>query len=128
MATGKATYVPAMEITTHQEHDTCILALSGDLDFGSCLLLDEAIKKALQEGVSLKRVYLNCQQLHFISSAGLGVLVEHLHVLQAQKVALILHDMNPVVRDTFSILGLDQYFPIVSSKEEANRFCQSHGC
>src|SRR5688572_19898496 len=105
MAPGKVIYVPVMEITTHQEHDTCNLALAGDLDFGSCLLLDEAIKKALQDGPNLKKVYVNCQELQFISSAGLGVFVENLQILQAHKVVLILYAVNPVVKDTFSLVG-----------------------
>jgi anti-sigma B factor antagonist len=126
MATDKAIYIPAMEIAVQREHDTCIIDLSGDLDFGACLLLDEAIKMALQDGLALTRLYVNCKQLQFISSAGIGVFVENLHLLQTHKVVLIMYGMNHVVRDVFSIVGLDTYFPIVNSKQEADRICHGY--
>jgi anti-sigma B factor antagonist len=129
MVSGKASIVPAMEITTHMEQDTCIIDLRGDLDFGASLLLDETIKMTLlQGGPGLKKLYVNCKELQFISSAGIGVFVENIHLLHAHKVALVLYEMNHLVRDIFSIVGLDKYFPIVASKEEANalRCCRGY--
>jgi anti-anti-sigma factor len=86
MASGNALCISAMEITARWEHHTCIIDLSGDLDFGACFSLNEAIKMALQDGQALTRLYVNCKHLLFISSAGIAVFVDNLHLLQAHKV------------------------------------------
>lgn len=127
MASGKATYVPALKIITYPEQDSYFIDLLGDLDYSGCLLLDEAIKSALQDGLGLQAIFVNCKDLQFISSLGLGVFIENLHSLQAYNVALVLFEMNYVVRDIFSLMGLDLYFPIVASKEEAIKISTNYG-
>lgn len=116
-----------MELTTYTEQDLCIIELKGELDINSALVLDEAIEKTLQERLMLKKLYVNCKELAYISSAGLGVFIDHLSQLEAQHIALIFYGMNRRVRDIFSVLGLDAYVTIVTSEEEAHVFCHNNG-
>jgi anti-sigma B factor antagonist len=83
-----------MEIRIQTEQDDYILYLKGDLDFGSCLLPEETIRQAVQEEIGIKKLYINCRDLQFISSAGLSVFVYYLHTLQAQKAAIVFYEIE----------------------------------
>lgn len=127
MASNKAPNGRAMELITHTEQDLCIIKLKGELDLNSVLLLDEGIEKVLHEGPAPKKLYVDCQGLHYISSAGLGVFIDYLSEIEAKHIALVFYGMSCPVRDIFSILGLDAYVTIVASEEEAHVFCQNYG-
>ncbi|MDO1450691.1 STAS domain-containing protein [Rhodocytophaga aerolata] len=112
-----------MVLTSRTEHDLCILQLKGELDCNSAPLLDEAIKKTLQEGLYLRKLYINCKDLNYISSAGLGVIIDHHSQIKAFHIAFVFYEMQLPVRDIFLLLGLDNYVTIVASEEEAHLFC-----
>ncbi len=83
-----------MELTTRIEQDICIIELKGDLDLYASALLDEAIKKAIQEAISPKKLYVDCSELHFISSVGLGVFIDNIQRVETHHVAMVLYGMN----------------------------------
>ena len=63
------------------------------------------------EGVTDSRV-LDCSQLEYISSAGLGVLLKVQKRLMAAKHELTLTHLNNHIHDVFRYAGLDRVFKI----------------
>lgn len=112
-----------MQLHIHIEQDTYLIILKGDLDASSSLLVDEAIHKALQ--VRCKQILIDCDELKYISSAGLGVFMSYLVELQEQNIHLILYGLSVNVRDIFSMVGLDKLISIASSKNAAYSLCNA---
>ena len=110
-----------MKLQTYTERDSFVIALHGDLDASSSLLVDDAIQTAVKE--RYRQVVVDCRYLRYISSAGLGVFMSHLTELSAREIELVLFGMSMKVQDVFSIIGLDQLLTIVPTKQEAFLQC-----
>jgi anti-sigma B factor antagonist len=106
-----------MEISTLHESSFCIIAINGELDASSSILLDKAIESVVCENET--NILIDCKNLNYISSAGLGVFMSYLQDFQDKDISLVLFGLNDKVRNVFEILGLDQLLTIVLSKEEA---------
>ncbi|MDO1448563.1 STAS domain-containing protein [Rhodocytophaga aerolata] len=106
-----------MEISTSHEGSMHIIAVNGDLDASSSIVLDRAIAEAVS--ASKHNIVIDCNQLNYISSAGLGVFMSYLQDFQDKNISLLLFGLNEKVMNVFEILGLDQLLTIVPSKEEA---------
>lgn len=117
--------IKRMELLTALENDCYRIALKGELDASSSLLLDEALEKAI--ACSPRKVYVDCRELNYISSAGLGVLVSHLPNLAAGDIALVLYQMSPRVRDVFHVLGLEHFLTILPCHPDATYLPQTSG-
>jgi anti-sigma B factor antagonist len=83
------------------------LQLVGRLDAAEAERLDGALK-ALGGPLTL-----DCSELDYISSAGLGVLIETHKRLAAQGHSLTLSNLVPRVRNIFAYAGLDRLLKIV---------------
>ncbi len=106
-----------MELNTYHETEYYFMELSGDLDASSCIQLDKAIAIAVANDE--KKILVDCKDLSYISSAGLGVFMSYLQEFETKRIALVLFDLNAKVRKVFQILGLDELIKIVDSKEAA---------
>jgi anti-sigma B factor antagonist len=106
-----------MKITQHASADTLTLLLDGELDASSSVSLDGELTKP--ETLQYQKVLINCQKLHYISSAGLGVFISHLQQFQDAGVKLVFFNMQEKVHNVFEILGLDTLMTIVPSESEA---------
>ena len=81
------------------------------------MLLDEQLSDKDLAGIG--NILIDCSELQYISSAGLGVFMSHMHRFEETKVKLIFYSMSERVRNVFQILGLDVLTTIASSKDEA---------
>lgn len=106
-----------MKLTNQKENDYFILGIEGDLDASSCIVLDNAISDAVSKGE--KKIIIDCSQLNYISSAGLGVFMSYLQDFENNRISMALFNLSEKVKNVFQILGLDQLIKIVNSKEEA---------
>ncbi|WP_092102149.1 MULTISPECIES: STAS domain-containing protein [Pontibacter] len=106
-----------MKITQEIRDNTVILTLDGELDASSSVILDEELSDP--EIMKYTMVLVNCQNLNYISSAGLGVFISHLQRFEDAQIRLIFYNMQDKVRNVFEILGLDLLMTIVSDYEEA---------
>jgi anti-sigma B factor antagonist len=106
-----------MDISTLHEDSACIIVINGELDASSSILLDKAIGRAVSQNET--NILIDCKNLNYISSAGLGVFMSYLQDFQDKNISLVLYGLNEKVRNVFEILGLDQLLTIVLSKEEA---------
>ena len=106
-----------VDITTHKDNSYHIIQVSGDIDASSSIYLDQAISQALVE--QSDKIIIDCQELNYISSAGLGVFMSYIEELKTRDVHLALYGLNDKVLNVFQILGLDQLLQIAETKEKA---------
>jgi anti-sigma B factor antagonist len=106
-----------MELTTSKEGSIFTIGINGDLDASSSIDLDNCIADALKMGET--KLMVDCEQLHYISSAGLGVFMSYIQDFNNNNIQLVLFNMSEKVKSVFNILGLDALLTIVNSKEDA---------
>ena len=106
-----------MEVYQSKEEEFITLTIDGELDASSCLVLDESIQQVVSENE--KKILVDCKQLSYISSAGLGVFMSYLQEFAANDIRMVLFNLNPQVKEVFRILGLDNLLKIVTNKDEA---------
>lgn len=106
-----------MKVTATPAADTLTLALDGELDASSAIVLDTELTKP--KVLDFRKVLIDCARLSYISSAGLGVFISHLQRLQDANVKLVFFNMQEKVFNVFEILGLDGLMTIVPTQAEA---------
>ena len=106
-----------VEISKENKDAIHLISVKGDIDAGSSIHLDNALKEALSEGQ--KQIAIDLSGLDYISSAGLGVFISHLDELKIQNVQLTLFGINDSVQQVFDILGLEKLLTIVKTESEA---------
>ncbi len=108
-----------MQISSDLEEGNCIITIDGDVDASSSIRLDEAIGKAVEEGQ--QQILIDCRNLNYISSAGLGVFMSYLEELKAKNIQMVLFGLSEKVSNVFNLLGLDQLLNIEHTKEQAKQ-------
>jgi len=105
--------------TEHLPHYSRI-SIIGDLDANSSVQADEAFRQILISGV--KNLHINLEELNYISSAGIGVILSHQDEIEARKGMMIFSGLNAKVLNVFQILGLDLIFKIVPHITDVEEF------
>ena len=106
-----------IKIDTKLDGDILIVKVSGDVDASSSITLDNAISKVLND--EHKKILIDGNEMHYISSAGLGVFMSYLQDFEKENIKMALFGMNDKVVNVFKILGLDQLIKMVESEDEA---------
>jgi anti-sigma B factor antagonist len=99
-----------MEILTYKKSQGFIIKLRGELDAQTA----DDVEKVLDEIIKLspRQVHIDCQELKYISSRGLGVFVGRFNEIQDKNIEFSLFNMKPTIKNVFKILGLDEIIPI----------------
>ncbi|WKN32621.1 STAS domain-containing protein [Porifericola rhodea] len=97
----------------------CLIKIDGEVDASSSIHLDEAMQRAVN--AECPKILVDCLNLRYISSAGLGVFMSYIQELEANDKKLVLFNMNEKVYKVFEILGLHQLLTIVDTEEEAKK-------
>ncbi|WP_026464826.1 STAS domain-containing protein [Adhaeribacter aquaticus] len=101
-----------MEILTHKDKESYIIKLRGELDANTA----EVAEKILDEVVKLhpNTIRVDCKDLKYISSRGLGVFISRFQEIQDKKINFSLFNMSNHIRHIFKIIGLDELMEIHS--------------
>ena len=94
-----------------------VLELKGYLDAHTTPALEEAFQKMLNE--KKFRIIVNCKEMSYISSAGLGVFMAFIEDVRAGNGDIKLSDMSPKVFNIFDLLGFPMLYDIVPLEDEA---------
>ena len=105
------------KITTENTDGVHFIAVNGEIDAGSSIYLDNALKAAMDNGE--KKIVVDLSGLDYISSAGLGVFISHLDEFKLKQIDLALFGINETVKQVFDILGLEKLLTIMETKEAA---------
>lgn len=102
-----------------------IVELTGRLDVESSDYLMECVQEELDSGA--QSVVLDCQNLEYISSIGLGTIVRAALRVRKQKGFIALANVSGMVADVMNVAGLGKVFHLypdvasaVAGIEEAN--------
>lgn len=106
-----------LQIEKIRENQFDLLTLDGEVDASNSVILDKAILELLESGA--KYILVDCHELEYISSAGLGVFMSYLEDFSDQGISLSIFGLKNHVYEVFKILGLDQLIPIYKDKTAA---------
>ena len=106
-----------MELRSEQEDNYWLIKINGDLDASSSIYLDNELDK--QISANKMNILVDCENLNYIASAGLGVFMSYLQDLTDKKISMQLFNLNEKVLDVFNILGLSELITIVDNKKTA---------
>ena len=106
-----------IEIKKETENNYLLLSVSGDVDASSSIHLDKAVREAFDDGN--KQILIDCTNLNYISSAGLGVFMSYIEEINQNAINFVLFGLTEKVLKVFGILGLDQLLNIKEDKEAA---------
>ena len=109
-----------LDIATEHSDDSCVLTLSGEVDVYTAPRLKETLVEQVESGCV--RIIVDLDEVGFIDSSGLGVLVGGLRRVKEQDGAIRLVCTRENVLKIFRITGLDKVFPIFSDIGEAREF------
>ena len=97
-----------MTITKNQEGAALVIALEGRLDTTTSPELEKELKESLP-GVS--QLTLDLEELEYISSAGLRVLLAAQKTMSAQGTMKLIH-VNEIIMEIFEITGFSDILTI----------------
>jgi len=106
-----------VEITQEKKGNVNILKVKGRLDASTSGKLEEALQEFTSK--DKMRVLVDCQDLDYISSAGLRVLLAAAKEFQKRSGKIFLSALNANVKQVFEISGFTSIFPIYETSEAA---------
>ena len=101
-----------------REHDTVhVLELKGYLDAHTAPTLEEAFQTLLRN--QRYNIVVNCKDLSYISSAGLGVFMAYIEDVRKNKGDIKLSNMSAKVFNVFDLLGFPLLYEITKDEQDA---------
>lgn len=105
-----------MEFVSSTHRGTPVLKILGRLDAASVPAFKQECLKLLTADI---RLVIDCTELTFVDSSGLGSLVAVLRTFNKQDAAIRLAGILPEVRSIFELTRLNKVFDIFNSVEDA---------
>jgi len=106
------------KVQIRERHDNIhVMELKGYLDAHTTPVLEDSFQKLLTE--KKFRIVVNCKDLNYISSAGLGVFMAYIEDVRSNEGDIKLSDMTPKVFNIFDLLGFPMLYDIVKTEEDA---------
>ena len=96
-----------------------VLRFQGDLDAVSMVKMKNRLTRLLNK--NHKKLLLDLKQARRVELAGLGILVDRLIKVRAQKGDIKLCNLRPEVERTFQLIGVNGLMESYHSEEEAIR-------
>ena len=106
-----------MEISISESGDVRILSFQGNLDTGTSPEAESQINGLIEAGT--QKLLVNFEQLEYISSAGLRVLLATAKKLKPSGGNLKICCLNQTVQEVFDISGFSTILSVTSTEEEA---------
>ncbi len=110
-----------MDIIEKRLNEIIIFKLNGNLNSNTSPELEDKIFEAIKN--ESKNMILDFEDLDYISSAGLRVIMKTAKNLKQSEGMIVLCSMQDYVKEVFEIAGFDAYLHIVSTMDDAlNQF------
>jgi len=106
-----------MDITETKHEQYSIFKLNGRLDSNTAMGFEQKLFECIENGT--QRLILDFQDLDYISSAGLRVILKATKNLKSAEGKLVLCAMQDYVKEVFEISGFDSFLPIEATLDDA---------
>jgi anti-sigma B factor antagonist len=106
-----------MNIDIRESQGIQIIAFEGNLDTNTSPEAETKINELIEAGE--QKLLVNFEQLNFISSAGLRILLATFKKLNASGGDLRICSLNPTVQEVFHISGFITILNVKNTEEEA---------
>ncbi len=103
-----------MDIVTKVEGANIIAVISGEIDGKTAPTAQAKLLDALQVGAGL---LVDMQEVSYLSSAGLRMLLLLYRQVAAKKGRVVLVGVSDEIRDTMSMTGFIKFFTLADSRE-----------
>jgi anti-sigma B factor antagonist len=110
-------YMSEFKIGTRSHRDIHVLDLKGYLDAHTAPRLEEAFATLLKS--ERYNIVVNCRDLTYISSAGLGVFMAYIEDVRKNKGDIKLSNLSQKVFNVFDLLGFPLLYEIYDKEDEA---------
>jgi len=105
------------KIVVRESSSIHVLDLRGYLDAHTAPDLEKAFQTLLEE--KKYKIIVNCKDLTYISSAGLGVFMAYIEDVRKNQGDIKLSNMSPKVFNVFDLLGFPLLYDITKDESEA---------
>lgn len=106
-----------LQVHAAQKDEARILYIDGFINAHTVQEFEKSVQSALEE--KNFRILINCKELQYINSSGLGVLMGVIEEIQENDGFLYLSNMNETVFNIFDTLGFTHLFKVFDTEEEA---------
>ncbi len=106
-----------MELKTRAEKGAVIVSFQGTFDYPTMQELEQKLSSVLQENPAT--VILSLDEVEFISSAGLQVILNLSKKIKEKHGQVLLVGLNGTVRRVFELSGLIRIFETYETADEA---------
>lgn len=97
------------ELST-ESNESCVIGVKGEIDIYSAPGFKESLSQSIND--VQQDIILECSELSYIDSMGLGILVGALKRVREKGHNIIIRNPRGTVRKLFKITGLDKAFII----------------
>lgn len=106
-----------LRIDVDEVGDVSICSLHGFVDRHTIALLDSTLADLLERGRA--RIVIDCAELTYISSNGMGVFISYVSKARAQGGDIKLCNLRDVARTVITMLGLHRHFEVFEARSDA---------
>jgi anti-sigma B factor antagonist len=106
-----------LSVETREVEDVVLVYPKGFINAHTVRLFEEELRRAFER--RRFKIVVNCAQLAYIASAGLGAIMGAIEEIRGNGGDLRLADMNEPVLNIFEILGFTRLYRIFPTEAEA---------
>ncbi|MBS8264762.1 anti-sigma F factor antagonist [Mesobacillus boroniphilus] len=108
----------SLNIDMEVKHDVLLIRVSGELDHHTAEQLREQATKALENG-EVRHIVLNLEQLTFMDSSGLGVILGRYKQIKQLHGEMVVCAISPPIKRLFDMSGLFKIIRLEPTEEYA---------
>lgn len=97
-----------LKVDLRQEGEKLFVDLQGDLDINS----NKEFKEKVNSVKGVKKIIVNCENLSYIDSTGLGAFISIYKHIKEKGEKLVITGLKPHIKKIFLITDLDKVFEI----------------
>jgi anti-sigma B factor antagonist len=109
--------MPDLSINLRSNENVAIVEPVGYLNAHTARHFEEVLQKLIDE--NRLSIVINCRQLDYIASAGLGVIMGFIDMVRENSGDIRLCAMNSTVQSIFEVLGFTELYSIFENEEKA---------
>lgn len=98
-----------MKTTIQELDENIIVTMVGSLDTAAAIETEQTLKAVTAEDVD-KDILFECEELEYIASSGLRILLDVLKKTKAKSHKVILRNLNDDIKNVFKITGFINLF------------------